>query len=100
MNHTPTPWDVHKLGNGSLVISAANGRRVCAVDNEIERDTAEHLAKCVNAHGDMLNALAECIYQIEYLRGHMTPKWRSFTTPTSERVLSQARAAIAKSQGE
>jgi hypothetical protein len=47
---------------------------------------------------ELLAALESAVDQIEYLRSHLTPKWRNFTRPSTEEVLRWTREAIAKAK--
>lgn len=49
---------------------------------------------------ELLAELVNCVDQIKYLQENLSPKFKGFTRPTTDKTLESANAAIKKAKGE
>jgi hypothetical protein len=103
--HTPTPWKVTNLRsrpNQSFRIAASGiGVAETIEDHDIVDGlaNAEHIVLCVNAHDDLVAALANLMDQLEgigiYIPGEDAGQWAD----AAGLSFSKAEQAIAKLEG-
>ena len=102
--HTPLPWRVFLLDR----IEDANRRTVatCAcqsntlTDDGINEDNAQFIVRACNAHNDLVAALSDLLTECDDM--YATLRRNDYATCNFEdlRRVKNARAAIAKANGE
>lgn len=91
---TPAPW---RVGRDNVILSGQRPDIAWPARANSEGD-ARRIVQCVNAHDDLVAALAGMVYEAT----HLSPQEDdgSHIAKISAAVLSTARAALAKARGE
>jgi len=83
-------------------IRDADGRLIARVPNgsDHDKDRALFIVRAINSHNTLVKICGELIDQVAYLREHLSSKSQQFTSPTTEKTVKEARAALALARKE